>query len=87
MAYLFTLILFVSMIGFIIGVFKPTVVVRWKEEASRKDVLKVYLSLIFISLIGIGIFAPKVENKKSKTKQVLLSDKIQQPQKIEVMKR
>ena len=84
MAYLFTLILFVSMIGFIIGIFKPTVVVRWKEEASRKDVLKVYLSLIFISLIGIGIFAPKVENKKSKTKQVLLSDKIEQPQKIEV---
>ncbi len=84
MAYLFTLIFFVSMIGLIIGIFKPNVVVRWKEEASRKDVFKIYLSLIFISLIGIGIFAPKVENKKSETKQVSSNDKIEQAQKVEV---
>ena len=84
MAYLFTLIFFVSTIGLIIGIFKPKVVVRWKEEASRKDVFKIYLSLIFISLIGVGIFAPKVENKKSETKQVSSNDKIEQPQKVEV---
>ena len=84
MAYLFTLIFFVSTIGLIVGIFKPKVVVRWKEEASRKDVFKIYLSLIFISLIGVGIFAPEVESKKSETKQVASDDKIKQPQKIEV---
>lgn len=63
MANFFAFVFFGSIIGLIVGMFKPKTVIRWKEEASRKDVLKIYLSLILVSLVAIGIFAPKVENK------------------------
>jgi hypothetical protein len=69
MANFFAFIFFGSIIGLIVGMFKPKAVVRWKEEASRKDVFKIYLSLVLVSLVAIGIFAPKVENKNNGTKE------------------
>lgn len=68
MANFFIFIFFGSIIGLIVGILKPKIVVKWKEEASQKDVLKVYLSLVFVSLVAIGIFAPKVEKEDTKVK-------------------
>lgn len=63
MAYLFLLIGVLSIISLAVGIFKPTAVIKWKKESTRKDVLITYLSLTLISFILVGIFAPEVEKK------------------------
>lgn len=65
MANFFVFLFLGSIIGMIIGMFKPSTVVRWKEEASRKDVLKIYFTLAFVSLVLITVFTPEVEKTKT----------------------
>jgi len=67
MDIVFAVLILYGVLALIIGLLKPSTVIRWKKEATRKDVLKAYISLIFISLIGIGIFAPPTLNKKTKS--------------------
>ncbi len=55
---------FLSIIAMFIGVVKPLIVIRWKDEATRKDVFKVYGTVMIVSLILISIFAKRVENKE-----------------------
>lgn len=64
MAELFLFILVLSFIGLIIGLIKPSMVIRWKSEANRVDVAKTYLSLFIISLILMIVFIPKKEKPK-----------------------
>lgn len=64
MVNFFAFLFFGSIIGLVVGVFKPTTVVRWKKEPTRKDVFKIYFTLGLVSLIFIGIFAPEVKNKQ-----------------------
>ena len=55
-----------SIIALIIGMFRPKTVIRWKKEALRKDVLKVYLSTLIVSTLAMGHFAPDVKNNPTK---------------------
>ena len=40
MAGIFTTGLFLSIIALIIGTIKPSVVIKWKQEVTRKDTIK-----------------------------------------------
>lgn len=64
---IFALLVLFGVLALTIGLLKPSIVIRWKKEATRKDVLKAYISLIFISIIGIGIFAPPTPNNRTKS--------------------
>lgn len=63
MEYIFATILFLSIGALIVGVIKPQLVIKWKQEATRKDVLKTYSIAILVSFIMVAIFAPPVEQK------------------------
>ncbi len=56
--------LLLSIIAIFIGIIKPSIVIRWKEDSNRKDVIKVYGAIMIVSLILISIFAKRVENKE-----------------------
>ena len=64
MEYIFATTLFLSIGALIVGLIKPNLVIKWKKEATRKDVLKVYSGLIVVSFIMVGIFAPSVKKKE-----------------------
>ena len=70
----FSIVFFVfvgSILALVIGMFKPKIVLWWKEAASRRDVFKIYLSLVFVSFIGMAVFAPEVQDYKKDQQEVL----------------
>lgn len=69
MEYIFATILFLSIGALIVGMIKPQLVIKWKQEATRKDVLKTYSIAILVSFIMVAIFAPPVEKKEATQEQ------------------
>ncbi|MBU2701709.1 hypothetical protein Ga0466249_002828 [Sporomusaceae bacterium BoRhaA] len=65
---LFIIIFLLSIICLIVGVIRPSYVIRWgnPEKRGRKKVLATYLSLIIISFIAIGM---TTDTKKIATKE------------------
>jgi len=82
MAYFFTFVFLVAVIALLLGIIKPKLVIKWKKEPTRLDVIKTYLSLAFISFVLAGIFIPK-DNLKTKNQQTLSKD-IKQDNKKEI---
>ncbi len=64
MSVLFALIFMLSAVMLVVGLIKPSLVIHWNMEKTRKNVLKVYASILLISFIGTGLTAePKSSNK------------------------
>lgn len=61
MVVFFTILLFLSIIGLVIGLIAPKVVVRWgpEEKRTRKKSAQAYGLVLVVALIGIGVTAPK----------------------------
>jgi len=76
----FMILVLLGMLALLIGLIKPSVVIRWNKQATRKDVLKIYPLLIFISFIAFGITSPPL-TPQQKQKQKL---KIEEQKQIEV---
>jgi len=70
---------FLSIIAIFIGVIKPSIVIRWKDKATRKDVFKVYGAVMLVSFLMLPIFI-EIDEKKEVTQEV-------QEQKIEQVKK
>ena len=74
-------LLLFGVFAFMFGMIKPSIVIRWKEKATRKDVLKVYTLLIVSSFIGIGIFSkPLTPEQKEK---IAIEKQAQREQEVE----
>lgn len=59
MVNFFGLLFFLSIAAFIIGMFRPSIIIRYKLKPSRKNVLIVCAVVFILSFIGIGATAPK----------------------------
>ena len=59
MSSLLGMIAFFSFIALVLGLIKPSLVVRWGDEASRtrKKAFKTYLLVLIIAVVGAGITA------------------------------
>lgn len=64
--YIFFFIFFLSIIGLIVGLIKPSLV----KIKSRKLVSLIFIASAFLSLIIIGLTAPAVPNEQSNSKQI-----------------
>ncbi|MFT5875658.1 MAG: hypothetical protein ACI8WT_004652 [Clostridium sp.] len=64
MTTLFVLLIFLSFIGFIVGMVKPKLVIKWgaDEKKNRRNVLKYYGLAFIISGVLIGVTAPPSES-------------------------
>jgi hypothetical protein len=58
---LFLIIFFLSVLCLVIGLVKPSVVIRWgdPEKRKRKQVIVTYLGLLIISFVGFGVTSDK----------------------------
>ncbi len=80
MAGLFAIILLIACILLILGLIQPKLALYWGKHKNRKQVGIIYGSLIAVSFIGIGIFAPPVEKKelpKEEEKQQVVDQQVQ----------
>lgn len=65
MAYLFTFLFLIAFIGTIVCFIKPSLIqTKFKTDLTRLKIFFYGLTLNFVLLALIGIFAPKVENKE-----------------------
>ncbi|PWB38582.1 MAG: hypothetical protein C3F02_02610 [Parcubacteria group bacterium] len=65
MSTFFFILLLISLICLIIGLINPSVFQKITKTVSKRKTITLFcLGWMFISFIGIGIFAPKVELKK-----------------------
>lgn len=75
MEYLFLLLFLFSLLALIIGLIKPSIVIRWGENKNRKNVLKYYGLSIILFVILSAITVPGltvedyIENAKEHTDQ------------------
>jgi hypothetical protein len=70
MADVFTVLFFLALFGFVIGMVKPKWAIFWGKEESktRKTVAKVYLLLLVVGTIGIGATnAPQAKTSAKET--------------------
>lgn len=65
MVNVFVIVILLSIIALIIGLIKPKIVIRWKQDATRKDVFRVYGLAIFVSFVMGAIIIPPVEKKEA----------------------
>lgn len=65
MVNVFIIVILLSIIALIIGLIKPKIVIRWKQDATRKDVFRVYGLAIFVSFVMGAIAVPSVEKKEA----------------------
>lgn len=65
MAYLFTFLLLIAFIGTIVCLIKPSFIqTKFKTDLTRTKIFFYGLTLNFVLLTLIGVFAPEVENKE-----------------------
>src|SRR5690625_5151673 len=64
MAGLFSILLLVSIVAMVIGLFKPEKVIRWGKKRTRGRVILYGFIAMFFSIIMIGAFA---ENESTPT--------------------
>lgn len=75
--YLFLLLFIGIFIVFLIGLVKPHVVIRWgdTEKKTRRNVAKVFGSLLVIAFIGLMFTVPELtEDQKVIRAESLLAD-------------
>lgn len=70
----------VCFVCLIIGLIKPSVVVRWGrlEKRNRKSVLKYYGIGLIVTFILVGIFAPKTSNTTDKSTTVKVDNTVKE---------
>lgn len=56
-----SIVILISFIALILGLIKPSLVIRWKEQSTRKDVLKVYGSIVLIIIISLAVIVEPKE--------------------------
>lgn len=68
----FALLVLVSIVAFILGMFKPRLVIRWGSEElrTRKKVAITYLGLMLFSFVMFGITAPKIDHTVTVNKPI-----------------
>jgi len=65
--FILTLFFVFSFLAFVIGVIKPKVIIRWKENPNRKEVLKIFGITLIILFISIGVVGSMTDdNSKEK---------------------
>lgn len=74
------LMILVSFVALVVGLIKPSLVIRWgdEEKKNRKTVLKLFLG-IFLILLVLGVATNEPTAKKN-TKNVAVSDNVENKQ-------
>lgn len=69
MTTFFGIVLFLSFIALILGLIKPSIVVRWgaEDKRTRKKAFATYLVISILSMILMGVTTPDQNPKKSST--------------------
>lgn len=67
MQYLFLLLGVASLLGVILGLIKPSLVLRWGAKRTRLHAVAWYVLFTMLCLVGIGVTAPKSQKSVSPT--------------------
>lgn len=78
MATLFALLFFIALIGTIVCLIKPSLTqIKSKPVLSRKKIFLYGLTLNFVLLALVGVFAPEVENKEAQAAAPAVQNEVQ----------
>ena len=78
MAYFFTLLLFIAFVGTIVYLIKPSLIqTKFKSDLTRIKIFFYGLTLNFVLLALVGVFAPEVENKEAQTAAPAVQNEVQ----------
>lgn len=74
MTTFFSFIVLISLILLIVGLFKPSLVIRWgpDEKRGRKQAVITYLSILIFSFVMVGVTAPPTTNTAKQENQTQL---------------
>ncbi len=62
MENIIALVVLISLVSLVIGLIKPSIVIKWGKDRTRKQVLITYGLILLGSLFAIGMIAPKQKN-------------------------